>query len=106
MCSRHCEFVICFIPALSFYICIPQIILNNYYKQIKSWLENKPGLRAKPNSFIIFTVIPKRFCYPSLITDVELKKIISLCPEAGFILTFNHRVNPEIKHKCVFLLRT
>lgn len=106
MCSCHCEFVVCLIPVLTFCICISKIILNNYFKQIQSWLENNPGLRAKLNGFIIFTFLPKRFCCPGLITNVELKKIINLCPEAGFILTFYHRVNPEIKHKCVFLLRT
>lgn len=81
-----------------------QIKLKKYFKQIRSWLENKHGLRAKTNDFIIFAVIHKGFFSLSLITDILLKKI-SLCPEAGLMLASNYGTNLEIKHRFVLLLR-
>lgn len=81
-----------------------QIILNNYFKQIKPPLENKQGLRAKTNDFIIFAVIHEGFGCPSLITDILLRKI-NFHPEAGLILASDYHINPEIKHRSVLLLR-
>lgn len=83
---------------------MPQIILRNYFKPIRPWHVNRQGLRVKPNDVIIFALIHKGFGCLSLITDILLKKI-SLCPEAGLMLASNYRINPEIKHRFILLLR-